>query len=260
MADRSHHLTGRQLAEVAVEGSTADTRGVEHLAGCASCLAGVADLTRLAGLLSEPVEILAPPAGLWSRVEDSVREPIDAQVSARRESGRHVVRRRKATWGAALAGLVVGTVLGGAAVTATSNLRDTPDQGPTSNLVAVGTASLEPVGDTTLHGDAVMERDQDGNLKLQVDVSELVDDGYLEVWLRDENATRLVSLGTVTSRSTTVDVPEGLNLDAFPVVDVSLEHFDGDPTHGGETLLAGTMESKDVRSTGSTTSRDGVAA
>lgn len=246
MADSSHHLTDQQLAEIAAEGSTTGTRDMEHLAGCASCRADVADLTRLTGLLSEPVEILAPPASLWGRVEDSLRESTPEQAPARRESGRHTARRRKATWGAALAGLAVGTVLGGAAVTATSNLRDTPDQGPTSNLVAVGTADLAPVDGTTLHGEAVMERDQDGNLKLQVDVSELADDGYLEVWLRDENATRLVSLGAVTARTTTVDVPEGLNLDEFPVVDVSHEHFDGDPTHGGETLLAGTMESKDA--------------
>lgn len=246
MADSSQHLTDQQLAEIAVEGSTTDTPGTEHLAGCASCRAGVADLRRLTGLLSEPVQILAPPASLWGRVEDSVRESTTDQASVPREGARHVARHRKATWGAALAGLAVGTLLGGAAVTATSNLRDAPDQGPTSSLVAVGSAHLEPVGQTAIQGDAVMERDQDGNLRLQVDVSELADDGYLEVWLRDEGATRLVSLGAVTSRSTTVDVPEGLDLDEFPVVDVSHEHFDGDPTHGGETLLAGTMDSKDA--------------
>lgn len=246
MADSSPHLTDQQLAEVAVEGSTSDTRVMEHLSGCASCRAGVADLRRLTGLLSEPVEILAPPASLWSRVEDSIRESTAEQGSAPRVSGGHVARRRRATWGAALAGLAIGAVLGGAAVTATSNPGDTPDQDPTSSLVAVGTADLEPVGRTTMHGEAVMERDQDGNLELHVDVSELADDGYLEVWLRDENATRLVSLGAVTSTSTAVDVPDGLDLDEFPVVDVSHEHFDGDPTHGGETLLAGTMESKDA--------------
>ncbi|MCT1617256.1 hypothetical protein GKZ75_12565 [Kocuria indica] len=244
MADSSHHLTDQQLAEIAVEGSTADPRDMEHLAECAPCRAGVADLRRVTGLLSEPVEILAPPASLWSRVEDSMRESTAERASAPRANGRHAARRRKATWGAALAGLAVGTLLGGAAVTATSNLRDTPDQAPTSSLVTVGTADLEPIGGTTLHGEAVMERDQEGNLTLNVDVSELADDGYLEVWLRDENATRLVSLGAVTSRSTTVDVPEGLDLDEFPVVDVSHEHFDGDPTHSSETLLAGTMESK----------------
>ena len=246
MADSSQHLTGQQLAEIAVEGSTTDTPGMEHLAGCASCRAGVADLRRLTGLLSEPVEILAPPASLWSRVEDLVRESTTEQAPASRDSGRHVARRRRATWGAALAGLAVGTLLGGAAVTATSNFREAPGQGPTSSLVGVGSAHLESVGQTAVQGDAVMERDQDGNLELHVDVSELVDDGYLEVWLRDEDATRLVSLGAVTSRSTTVDVPEGIDLDEFPVVDVSHEHFDGDPTHGGETLLAGTMESKEA--------------
>lgn len=246
MADSSHHLTDRQLAEIAVEGSTADARDMEHLAECASCRAGVADLRRVTGSLSEPVEILPPPASLWSRVEDAIRESTADQVSAPRASGRREVRRRKATWGAALAGLVVGTLLGGAAVTATGTLRDAPDQGPEPNLVTVGTADLEPIGGTTLHGEATMERDQEGNLKLHVDVSELADDGYLEVWLRDESATRLVSLGAVTSRSTTVDVPEGLNLDEFPVVDVSHEPFDGNPTHGGETLLAGTMKPQDV--------------
>ena len=129
---------------------------------------------------------------------------------------------------------------------ATGNLREDPDDTPTQTVVAVGAANLEPVGQSNMHGEAVMERNQDGQLELHVDVSDIAQDGYLEVWLRDEEATRLVSLGVATSHSTTVDVPDGLDLEQFPVVDVSHEHFDGDPAHSGDTLLAGTMESTDA--------------
>ena len=38
------------------------------------------------------------------------------------------------------------------------------------------------------------------------------------------------------------DVPDGLDLAEFPVVDVSEEHFDGDPSHSGDSVVRGPLD------------------
>ena len=78
---------------------------------------------------------------------------------------------------------------------------------------------------------------------LEVHVAAVPDaeDGYLEVWLRDEAASRMISLGTVSTQDAVLTVPEGVRLAEYPVVDVSHEHFDGDPTHSGTSLWVGEM-------------------
>jgi hypothetical protein len=38
------------------------------------------------------------------------------------------------------------------------------------------------------------------------------------------------------------DLPDGLDLTQFPVVDVSEEHFDGDPAHSGDSVVRGPLD------------------
>jgi hypothetical protein len=112
----------------------------------------------------------------------------------------------------------------------------------------LGAASLEPVAAEDFSGRAEMVETEEGLLELTVEVSAAPDPeaGYFEVWLRNEDGSRLQSLGVVTgTESTTFQVPEGLDLSEYPVVDVSHEHFDGDPGHSGTTLAAGPMEPAD---------------
>ena len=52
--------------------------------------------------------------------------------------------------------------------------------------------------------------------------------GFHEVWLLDADATKLVSLGALPSGSVgTFTIPPGVELAEFPVVDISLEPYDG---------------------------------
>lgn len=37
-------------------------------------------------------------------------------------------------------------------------------------------------------------------------------------------------------------VPDGLDADAYSVVDVSIQPYDGDPAHSGDSLLRGTLD------------------
>lgn len=107
--------------------------------------------------------------------------------------------------------------------------------------VAVGSATLAPATEDGVSGDAVMTRDPDGQLELALELSDVPSGGYREVWLRDEAGSRLLSLGTMSTASARMGVPEGVDLEQFPVLDVSQEDFDGDPSHSGLTLAEGAM-------------------
>jgi hypothetical protein len=53
--------------------------------------------------------------------------------------------------------------------------------------------------------------------------------------------SKLVSLGPLRPDGV-YDLPAGLEPEQFPIVDVSLEPIDGDPTHSGDSLLRGQLE------------------
>ena len=63
---------------------------------------------------------------------------------------------------------------------------------------------------------------------------------YLEVWLIQRDFSGMVSLGTVRPDGT-YQFPRGLRLADYPIVDVSTEPYDGDPTHSGSSLLRGDL-------------------
>ncbi|GAB2673947.1 anti-sigma factor [Thalassiella azotivora] len=66
-------------------------------------------------------------------------------------------------------------------------------------------------------------------------------DGFYEVWLLAPDVSGMVQLGVLRGDSGRFPLPDDLDLDAFPVVDVSFEPLDGDPTHSGDSLLRGTL-------------------
>ena len=173
-----------------------------------------------------------PPDGLWDRIaaEAGVEAggaavPL-ARVRARR-AGR--ARRPRLLVAAAAAVVVIAAVAG--TVLATSG-NDDP------SLVA--STSLEPLGAAGA-GTAELV-DDDGDLRLRVETADIdPGDGFLEVWVIDPEVSKLVSLGPLRSDGV-YDLPAGLEPEQFPIVDVSLEPIDGDPTHSGDSLLRGQLE------------------
>ena len=47
--------------------------------------------------------------------------------------------------------------------------------------------------------------------------------------------------GVLRGDTATFPVPDGLDLGEFPVVDISVEPFDGDPSHSGDSVVRGTL-------------------
>lgn len=61
-----------------------------------------------------------------------------------------------------------------------------------------------------------------------------------EVWLLDLEHDRIVPLGVLDDDGRAwVELPAGVEVADYPVVDVSLEPADGDPAHSGDSVLRG---------------------
>lgn len=194
---------------------------------------------------SDPVRWETPPPDLWARIAEqagvdpdlapptgeSPRSDEDHGTAPRPGAVVELDRRRRPfplllTAAAALvllAGVVAVAVLAG---------RD-----PEPTVVASSALDLLP-GDGEGHAELV---EVDGRLRLRVDLAGVEpDDGFLEVWLIDPEVTQLVSLGPVREDGL-YDLPPTIDPKAFPIVDVSIEPLDGDPTHSGNSVLRGQL-------------------
>lgn len=222
----------------------------------------LAELRAIGGRVgAEPVAWEAPPADLWARIAaeagvdagvDPVRplpdptspfvEPARSTEPERLEpvaaaGGGGVVTplrpRRQVPWFlAAAAALVV--VAGIVAV----GLRG--GDGSDESVIASSTLDRLDLAPDGAQGSAELV-DVDGQLSLRLDVDGLVqDDGFLEVWVIDTEVSQLVSLGPIRSDGL-YDLPAGIDPEAFPIVDVSVEPLDGDPTHSGQSVLRGQL-------------------
>jgi len=146
--------------------------------------------------------------------------------------------RRPAAWLLTAAAAVVGLVVGiGVTLVATS--------GDDDELPVVASTELVVLADDSPGGDAEI-RGSGSTRVLELDVPGLSPDadGFYEVWLLDEDAKRLVSIGLLDpSQGTqaTFPIPEDLDVAEFPVVDVSVEPADGDPAHSGDSIVRGTL-------------------
>ena len=149
-----------------------------------------------------------------------------------RRSERRGPRQWRWVAAAAAAGVLVG---------ATGMWWRTTQEEPAS---LVATATLEPLPGWDANGSAAVETAPDGTRVLVVDLNEHDggDDGFREVWLLKPDVSGLVSVGTLEGSSGRFDLPAGLDLTQFSVVDVSEEQFDGDPAHSGDSIVRGALQ------------------
>jgi hypothetical protein len=200
-----------------------------------------ADMVELGDLVRrarpEEIEWEAPPEGLWDRIAASLEaepataaEPVPTDAPAAEANVVPMAGRRRSWW------LAVAAAAAFVAIGVTAALVLGGDGDETRVVSAVELERLGPSGS----GRAELI-DHDGRLQLRVDTSELdPGDGYLELWLIDPSVTRLVSLGPLRPDGV-YDVPAGVDPAEFPIVDVSVEPVDGDPTHSGQSVLRGEL-------------------
>ena len=232
------HCSPEQLALAALR-EPLPPADAAHLAGCAACRAEVASLQRgvdalAVPALAAPTTSVTPPPRVWdaiaaatgvSATPASQPEPEPARVATVTE--RHPRRNR---WLAVAAAAAVVAGLAGAVALS----RDDASQ-------VVAGATLDPLDDDGSSGRAEV-RERDGVRSLEVDLdAPSLGEGYYEVWLLRPDVTGLVPLGVVHQGTNVVPLPEGIDLGAYPVVDVSIEPLDGDPAHSGVSVARGSL-------------------
>jgi anti-sigma-K factor RskA len=147
-----------------------------------------------------------------------------------------VRRRRTGRWTLLVAAAaVVGIALG--SLITVGALRSAP----APQVVAEG--SLAAVDDSGLRGTAAVQS-VDGHSVLVVSVPELpsAGTGYYEVWMATPDTSTMVAMGTLNpGQEGRFPLPAGMDPKAFPVVDVSVEQFDGDSGHSATSLVRGRL-------------------
>ncbi len=251
------HVDPDDLALMAIGEGSAQQRA--HVDECSACRADVQSVALMSYIVVSggPMPV-RPPGHVWAAIESAIRQgesehiqeapapesrpdrsvdEVPIPVRSVGSTAEHRSPRRTFSaglLGAAAAGAVAAvlgtTIIGG--------------DDPSDTGSALASVELEALNESVSPGAAqIVERD--GQRVLQVEAGKLptVDDSYLEVWLLQPDDTGMVTLGLLEQGDQEFLLPEGLSTSAFGVVDVSVERFDGDPAHSGESLWRGPIAS-----------------
>ena len=246
------HCTPEQLALAALR-EPLPAEDTAHLAACERCRAEVRSLQRSVDAVAVPQFAatgapVAPPPRVWESIaaatgvaatprltpvevphpvaEESAPPARDADVLPFRSRRRPVLL--------VAAALVAGVVVGAGAVA----VLQSRDDGQEITAVA-----LDPLPDNDASGRAEVVARDDGSRVVEVELdAPALDDEYYELWLIDRDVVGMVPLGVVRPGTQTVELPADLDLGEFPLVDVSVEPLDGDPTHSGVSVARGELD------------------
>lgn len=239
------------------------------------------ELGRLAReMTDDDIRLESPPLGLWSAIEAEVGEsllavgpdvPLPEMDGPAEDQTKEVSRLRPSRIGAGRglemahrapipprpanrrsrsglygipAALAVAAVLalvlatGSALIVRTTNADQVVAQADIANddlpvpVDGAGTALLK-------------QRGADQFLELELpDLSTVDPNSIYEVWLIDADVVGMVSLGNlgvIDGETVRIDLPDNIDHTQFPVVDISVEPLDGDPTHSGQSVLRGVL-------------------
>jgi anti-sigma-K factor RskA len=203
-------------------------------------------LASLRELQSDDWQLDSPPAHVWAGIERAIRElpliddapepesPLPA--SGRLAPSRVTSSRRR--W--LVAASIVAVLSVGVGTVALLQVGNSSEVVVTATQLTSDGLDGAPEG---LYGEASVIETGRGQV-IQVDIGDLrpASGEFLEVWLIRPDVSGMVSLGTARPDGR-YELPPGLRLADFPVVDVSTEPYDGDPVHSGASLLRGVLPS-----------------
>lgn len=258
------HLTDDTITALALGASSVHA---QHLEDCSACRGEVTEVRSVAALLrAAHAEPVVPPPAMWDRILADITSDTPGSVAAEvpapasRGSSRgsspasssapapargrshgtsdSAVRRRRRRYSAraVVAACVASALVAASLVLLVVTQVRSPDS---TELAEAALDPLMPVA-TAARAELV---ERDGQRVLIVDADALPTvEGYLDVWLLDSQAERMVNLGVMGGPTTELSVPADLDLGMFSVVDVSIEPYDGDPTHSGSSVWRGSLE------------------
>jgi anti-sigma factor RsiW len=235
------HCTPEQLALAALrEPLPADDAA--HLESCDQCRAEVASLRRAVDALAVPefagsVPPVSPPPAVWAAV--AAATGVAAAPSTAdgppppAADGNNVRQLRPRRARLLLAAAAVAVVAAGAGAIAVNRDHD----------VVVASAALDPLEPADVSGKASVVEEKDGTRVLRIELDAPAPRGdYYEAWLADKSAVGMVSMGAVRPGTTSLPVPDGLDLAKWPTVEISVEPMDGQPGHSGVSLVRGQLD------------------
>jgi hypothetical protein len=229
------HCDDEELSLVAL-GEAPSPEDEDHLQQCPRCSSRLDQMLAVvasARSITDADRPAMPPIEVW----DSITRELGVEQAANVTSITNAPSRRGGrTWLLAGAAAVVGVLLG---AIVTGGL-----PGSTGSPELVASAALAPIDDSGYTGTAAVEQRPDGAV-LTVSVPDLpaVPDGYYEVWMASSDTTTMVAIGTLNpGQQATFALPAGMEVGSFPVVDVSVEHFDGDAGHSAVSVVRGQLQ------------------
>lgn len=223
-----NHVDEETIALLAL-GESVSGLGADHLRTCGACSAKVDQLRAIAEsarAVTDDDRPMAPPDIVWQRIADEIES--DGPVFAKRSRGTGA----RMGWFALAA--TVGVLVGSIGTMLTVNQQDSA---PT-----VAQAELDPLPGKAAQGVAQVRQTDTGPV-LRIEVPDLPQpDGYYEVWMLSPEADSMVSVGVLGSGAVNeFPLPADMDMNAFPIVDISLEQFDGDVTHSADSIVRGTL-------------------
>ena len=240
------HLDPDRLADRALGADDPLTAAEEkHLAGCAECRDELAELSRIAELGRNPEHVarqLVPTEAMWQSIQVQLasQTPPATEAAATPAPSSPTVtelpRRtpRPRSWLLLAAAAVVGLIIGVGVTTVA--VRD--------RVEVTSSTALEALPGQTGQGTAELVNDRGRpELRVQIDAPP-TPDRYKEVWLINNDGQRMYTLGVLPDDGrATYPLPPELagQLQNVPIVDVSIEPYDGNPAHSRESQVRGIL-------------------
>jgi hypothetical protein len=240
------------LSLLALNEPLGDEETMEHLRSCPECAAEYAALRRAVSAVRTTPDTSAlerPGANVWAGIhrelglsEAVAQDPLasapagsgpagpapETSAASRTRSANVTWLRRPGVWLAAAAATLL---VAGGIVWSLGRLASPLAQ-----------AELAPLAQYSATGSATVTESGNGSRIIEVELDKTEARGYQEVWLIAPDLSRLVSLGIMNSSSGRFEVPAGLDLSAYPIVDVSDEPLDGNPAHSSVSIVRGTLK------------------
>ena len=240
------HLDPDRLADRALGTDDPLTAAEQsHLAGCAECRDELAELSRIAELGRNPERVahqLVPTEAMWQSIQVQLATETPATTEAAAEPApssptvTELPRRtaRPRSWLLVAAAAVVGLIIGAGVTTVA--VRD--------RVEVTSSTALEALPGQTGQGTAELVNDRGRpELRVQIDAPP-TPDRYREVWLINTDGQRMYTLGVLPDDGrASYPLPPELagQLQNFPIVDVSIEPYDGNPAHSRQSQVRGIL-------------------
>jgi anti-sigma-K factor RskA len=169
----------------------------------------------------------SPPPALWAGITAEMGRATTEPIPLQRGPS-----SRGRMWMAAAAAVLLGLALSG------GWLASRGGNGDVVATAVLANEGLSPLGAKSTGTAKVVHRGNATVLRLNLQQLPQQPSSYTEVWLIDTKVKGMVSLGPFHGDGD-YTIPPGVDPTLFPVVDVSVEPTDGNPTHSGVSIVRG---------------------